>query len=132
MASITAGGLIQVVSEHSFADTVSRLESAIMSRGLTIFARIDFSGDAEKAGLKMNPARLFIFGNPKAGTPLMLASPTLAIDFPLKVLVSEDASGKVWASYNSLEYLKSRHNIPDDLLKNIAGIELIVQTTTGE
>jgi uncharacterized protein (DUF302 family) len=91
----TENGLVQVASEHSFADTASRLESAITSRGLTIFAKIDFSGDAERVGLKMNPTRLLIFGNPKAGTPLMLASPTLAIDFPLKVLVSEDAAGEV-------------------------------------
>jgi uncharacterized protein (DUF302 family) len=125
-------GLVQVASEYSFADTASRLESVITSRGLTIFAKIDFSGDAERVGLKMNPTLLLIFGNPKAGTPLMLASPTLAIDFPLKVLVSEDAIGKVWVSYNSLDYLKSRHNIPENLLKNIAGIEPIVWTTVGK
>jgi uncharacterized protein (DUF302 family) len=132
VALVTENGLVQVVSEHSFADTVSRLESAITSRGLTIFAKIDFSGDAERAGLKMNPTQLLIFGNPNAGTPLMLASPTLAIDFPLKVLVSEDAIGKVWVSYNSLDYLKNRHNIPENLLKNIAGIETIVRTTAGK
>jgi uncharacterized protein (DUF302 family) len=128
---VTKSGLVQVTSEHSFADTVSRLESTIGSRGLTIFAKIDFGGDAERSGLKMNPTQLLIFGNPKVGTPLMLASPTLAIDFPLKVLVSENPTGKVWVSYNSLEYLKSRHNIPENLLKNIAGIESIVQTAVG-
>ena len=83
---------------------------------------MDHSGEAERAGLKMNPTQLLIFGSPKAGTPLMVASPTLAIDLPLKALVWEDAGGKVWVSYNAPEYLKQRHNIPDELVKNIAGI----------
>lgn len=97
-----------------------------MSKGLTVFARIDFSGDAGRAGLKMNPTRMLIFGSPKAGTPLMVASPTLALDLPLKVIVSQDNSGKVFLCYNSSEYLKERHNIPEELLKNISGIESIV------
>jgi uncharacterized protein (DUF302 family) len=116
------------MSIHSFEDTFQRLESAVTSRGLTIFARIDFSGDAQKAGLKMDPTRLLIFGNPKAGTPLMVAAPTVAIDFPLKVLVSTDKNGKVWVSYNSPEYLKHRHNIPDDLLRNVTGVAAIAQS----
>jgi len=124
-------GLVQLMSQHSFEDTFQRLESTVASRGLTIFARIDFSGDAQKAGLKMNPARLLIFGNPKAGTPLMIAAPTVAIDFPLKVLVSTDKNGKVWVSYNSPEYLRDRHNIPGDLMKNIAGVTEIVQSIVG-
>jgi uncharacterized protein (DUF302 family) len=119
------------MSRHSFEDTFQRLESSVASRGLTIFARIDFSGDAQKAGLKMNPARLLIFGNPKAGTPLMIAAPTVAIDFPLKVLVSSDKKGKVWVSYNAPEYLKDRHDIPDDLLKNISGVVGIAQSIVG-
>src|SRR5712664_4472942 len=113
------------MSQHSFEDTFQRLESSVASRGLMIFARIDFSGDAQKAGLKMNPTRMLIFGNPKAGTPLMLAEPTVAIDFPLKILVSTDKNGKVWVSYNSPEYLKDRHNIPDDLLRNITWVAAI-------
>src|SRR5580658_4757945 len=120
-----------MVSKYPFTETVARLELAITSRGLTIFSRIDFSGDAAKAGLRMNPTRLVIFGNPKAGTPLMIAAPTVAIDFPLKVLVSEDSSGKVLASYNAPEYLGGRHNIPEDLIKNIAGIEPVVQLAVG-
>jgi uncharacterized protein (DUF302 family) len=116
------------MSKYSFEDTFRRLESAIASRGLTIFARIDFSGDAQKAGLKMNPARLLIFGNPKAGTPLMVAAPTVAIDFPLKVLVASDKNARVWVSYNSPEYLRDRHNLPAELLKNIAGIVGIVES----
>ena len=128
MTPADRNGLVRLRSGYSFADTVSRLESAVESRGLTVFARIDFSGDAERAGLKMDPAHLLVFGNPKAGTPLMVASPTLAIDLPLKVLVSQDSGGKVWASYNSLEYLRDRHHIPDGLLGNIAGIEPIVRS----
>jgi uncharacterized protein (DUF302 family) len=93
-----------------------------------IFARIDFSGDAQKAGLKMNLTRMLIFGNPKAGTPLMIAAPTVAIDFPLKVLVSADKNGRVSVSYNSPEYLMARHNLPAELLKNITGIVEIVES----
>jgi uncharacterized protein (DUF302 family) len=131
LASTTVNGILQVVSKYPFAETVARLESAITSRGLTIFFRIDFSGDAAKAGLRMNPTRLVIFGNPKTGTPLMIAAPTVAIDFPLKVLVSEDSSGKVVVSYNTPEYLAGRHNIPEDLVKNIAGIEPVVRLAVG-
>jgi uncharacterized protein (DUF302 family) len=121
-------GIVQVMSKSSFSDTFNRLESVVSSKGLTIFARIDFSGDAERAGLKMSPARMLIFGSPKAGTPLMVASPTLALDLPLKVLVSQDESGRVTLSYNSPEYLKERHNIPDDLLRNITGVAAIAQS----
>ena len=126
--SDSKNGLVQLASEHSFGETVDRLESAVTSKGLAIFARIDFSGDAGRAGLKMNPTRLLIFGNPKAGTPLMIAAPTLAIDFPLKVLVSADETGKTMVTYNSTEYLKDRHHVPEDLLKNIAGIVPIAES----
>jgi len=119
---------VQVISAHSFDDTFERLKSVVVSHGLTVFATINFSDDAEHAGLKMNPTRLLIFGNPKAGTPLMIAAPTLALDFPLKVLVSQDENGKVGVSYNSPLYLKERHNIPDELLKNISGIVSIVDS----
>ena len=115
-------------SEHSFGDTFERLKSTVMSRGLTIFANINFSADAQNAGLKMNPSQLLIFGNPKTGTPLMIAAPTLALDFPLKIIVSEDAKGKVWVTYNTPHYLKERHNIPDELLKNIAGVVEIAES----
>jgi uncharacterized protein (DUF302 family) len=126
--SENANGLVQLRSEHTFEDTLGRLESLVTSKGLTIFARINFSDDAAKAGLKMNPTRMIVFGNPKAGTPLMIASPSLAIDFPLKILVSEDGQGKVWVSYNSVEYLRDRHHVPDDLLKNISGIVPIAES----
>jgi len=123
-------GLIQLPSEHSFSETFERLESVLQSKGLTIFARIDFSGDAEKAGLKMNPTKMLIFGSPRAGTPLMIESPTLAIDLPLKILVSANQSGETLVTYNSPEYLKNRHHISDDLLKNISGVALIAQSIT--
>ena len=109
-------------------ETVKRLEANLQTRSLTVFARIDHSGEAEKVGMKMRPTQLIVFGSPQGGTPLMLASPTLAIDLPLKALVWEDAGGKVWVSYNTAEYLKQRHNIPDELLKNIAVIGPLLQT----
>lgn len=115
-------GMVHLSSAYSFSETLLRLESVVQSKGLAIFCRVDHSGEAAKAGLKMNPTQLVIFGSPKAGTPLMVASPTLAIDLPLKALVWEDAGGKVWVSYNTPEYLKQRHNIPAELLKNIAGV----------
>jgi uncharacterized protein (DUF302 family) len=126
--SATTNGIVQVPSNYSFADTFMRLESTVVSKGLTVFARINFSDDAGRAGLTMKPTRLLIFGNPKAGTPLMIASPSLAIDFPLKILVSEDGNGKVILSYNTPQYLKDRHNIPYELLKNISGIVGIAES----
>jgi uncharacterized protein (DUF302 family) len=118
----TDNGMVHLSSPYSVPETLQRLESLLRTKGLTVFCRVDHSGEAEKAGLKMNPTQLVIFGSPKAGTPLMVASPTLAIDLPLKALIWEDAGGKVWVSYNTAEYLKARHNISDELLKNIAGI----------
>ena len=121
-------GIVRVLSALSFDETYSRSESAVKSRGLHVFATIDFTGDAKRAGMKMKPTRLLIFGNPRAGTPLMEAAPSVALDFPLKVLVAEDSGGKAWVSYNSPEYLRARHNIPVDLLKNISGIESVVES----
>jgi uncharacterized protein (DUF302 family) len=92
---------------------------------------IDHSGEAGKVGLKMRPTKLVIFGNPRAGTPLMLASPSSAIDLPLKLLVWEDAQGKVWLSYNSPEYLVERHGLPQELTQNIAMVETLA-TKAGE
>lgn len=120
-------GLVHVASSHSVPETLNKLKSTIEARGLKIFALIDHSGEAEKAGLKMRPTELLIFGSPKGGTPLMIAAPTLAIDLPLKTLVWEDADGKVWVSYNSQDYLQQRHGIPADLVKNIAGVGALVE-----
>jgi len=127
MPSLPDNGMAHVSSPYSVPETLKRLESVLQAKGLTIFARIDHSGEAEKVGMKMRPTQLLIFGSPKAGTPLMIASPTLAIDLPLKALVWEDTDGNVWLSYNTPEYLKQRHNIPDDLLKNIAGAGTLIQ-----
>ena len=113
-------GLLQVASPYTVDGTVNRLESVLAERGVQVFAVVDHSGEAEKVGMKMRPTKLVIFGNPKGGTPVMLAAPTLAIDLPLKALVWEDKNGKVWVSYNSPEYLQQRHGVPQDLIKNIA------------
>ena len=119
-------GLEQVPSRHSVDETVERLQAVIAAKGLRMFALVDHSGEAEKVGLKMRPTKLLIFGSPKSGTPLMVAAPTLAIDLPLKALVSEDDNSKTWVSFNSPEYLQCRHGIPSDLLKNIAGVAALV------
>jgi uncharacterized protein (DUF302 family) len=125
--STTDNGIVHLQSPHSVSETLQRLEALVAAKGLTIFARIDHSGEAEKVGLKMQPAILLIFGSPKAGTPLMIASPTLALDLPLKALVWQDAEAGVRLSYNSPEYLKQRHSIPDDLVQNIAGVRTICE-----
>ncbi|HKM91671.1 MAG TPA: DUF302 domain-containing protein [Candidatus Acidoferrales bacterium] len=121
MSTLPDNGMVHLHSPHTVPETLRRLESLLQAKGVNIFARVDHSGEAEKVGLKMRPAQLLIFGSPKAGTPLMVASPTLAIDLPLKALAWEDADGAVWLSYNSPEYLQQRHNIPGDLIGNIAG-----------
>ena len=113
-------GIIDIPSNHSVDETVERLKAMLQSKGITLFALIDHSGEAEKVGMKMPPTKLLIFGNPKGGTPLMLAAPSIAIDLPLKILVWQDAQGKVWLSYNTSEYLEERHGLPQDLLQNIA------------
>src|SRR5580658_894363 len=113
-------GILQVASPYTVEETLGRLESILADRGVKVFALIDHSGEAAKVGMKMRPTKLVIFGNPKGGTPLMVAAPTLAIDLPLKALVWEDENGKVWVSYNSPEYLQQRHGVPQDLIKNIA------------
>jgi uncharacterized protein (DUF302 family) len=114
-------GLIQIPSHYSVEETVQRLQSTFAAKGLQMFALIDHSGEAAKVGLKMRPTKLLIFGSPKGGTPLMVASPSLAIDLPMKALVAEDESGKVWLTYNSPDYLKERHGVSEDLIKNLAG-----------
>jgi len=119
-------GMIDVPSPYSVPETLARLESILKERGVTVFARVDHSGEAEKAGLKMRPTQLLIFGSPKAGTPLMVATPSVAIDLPLKALAWEDQSGRVWLSYNAPEYLQERHGFPVELLKNIAGASALI------
>jgi len=126
-------GIVTKASPHgSVTETLERLRNEVRERGLEEFALIDHSGAAERAGLTMQEAKLLIFGSPKAGTPLMVGSPLLALDLPLKVLVWCDREGKVLVSYNSTSYLAGRHSIPRDLVGNIAGIDALVQSTVGE
>jgi uncharacterized protein (DUF302 family) len=122
MPDLPDNGMIHLSSPHTVPGTLARLETIVQTKGLTILARIDHSGDAAKVGLEMHPTKLLIFGNAKAGTPLMVASPTVAIDLPLKALIWQDSGGRVWLSYNSPDYLKQRHALPDNLLPNIVGI----------
>jgi uncharacterized protein (DUF302 family) len=131
MATSPDNGMVHLSSPYPVSETLKRLDSVLQSRGLTVFARIDHSGEAEKVGMKMHSTQLVVFGSPKGGTPLMVASPTLAIDLPLKALVWEDAGGKVWISYNSSEYLKQRHNIPEELVKNIAVIGPLLESVVA-
>jgi len=118
-------GIVDKASTHSVDQTVEKLKNILQAKGVTLFAIIDHSGEAAKVGMTMPPTKLLIFGSPKAGTPLMLAAPSIAIDLPLKILVWEDGRGKVWVSYNSPEYLKERHGLPPDLLQNIAVVEAL-------
>ena len=118
-------GIVDKSTNHSVDATVEKLKGILQDKGITLFALIDHSGEAEKVGIKMRPTKLLIFGNPKAGTPLMLAAPSSAIDLPLKILIWEDAEGKVWVSYNSPAYLQKRHGLPQDLLPNIAAVETL-------
>src|SRR5712671_3085360 len=125
MAPNANNGILSKRSNYSVDATLERLKSALQAKGVTIFAVVDHSGEAEKVGLKMPPTKLVIFGSPKAGTPLMLAAPSIAIDLPLKILVWEDDQGEVWLSYNSPDYLKQRHSLPPELLQNIAVVETL-------
>ena len=118
-------GIVKIPSHHSVDETVDKLKTILKSKGVTLFALVDHSGEAEKVGMKMPPTKLLIFGNPKSGTPLMLAAPSAALDLPLKILVAEDSQGKVWISYNSREYLKERHGLPENLLPNIAVVQAL-------
>ena len=126
MAQEKDNGLILVPSPHSVDETVGRLQAAFAEKGLHVFAVIDHSGEAEKVGLKMLPTKVVIFGSPKGGTPLMVAAPSLAIDLPLKALVAEDAEGKVSVTYNSPDYLRDRHGVPEELIKNLAGAGAVI------
>jgi len=119
-------GLVRVASRYSFQETISRIENFLGEKGIKLFATIDHSEEAERAGLKMPPTKVLIFGNAKAGTPVMLAAPSAAIDLPLKVLVAED-NGGVWISYNTPEYLQHRHGFPAELVGNLAGVRAVVE-----
>lgn len=116
-------GLVTIAAAHSVDETVEKLKGILTAKGVALFALVDHSGEAAKAGLQMPNTKLLIFGSPKAGTPVMVAAPSIAIDLPLKILVAEDGAGKVWLSYNSAQYLAERHGVPVELMKNLAVIE---------
>jgi uncharacterized protein (DUF302 family)/uncharacterized membrane protein YidH (DUF202 family) len=125
MAPRPEQGIVRIPSKLSVDETVGRLQGILQAKGVKLFTIVDHSGEAASAGLKMPSTKLLIFGNPKAGTPLMLASPSAALDLPLKILVAEDSAGKVWISYNAPAYLQARHNVPLELLPNIAVIDAL-------
>jgi len=121
-------GIITIPSNHSVEETIDKLKAILQSKGITLFALIDHSGEAARAGMEMRPTKLLIFGSPKGGTPVMLAAPSSAIDLPLKILIWEDAQGKVWVTYNGPMYLQERHNIPTELLPNLSVIEALAKS----
>jgi uncharacterized protein (DUF302 family) len=125
MIPTPANGIQRVPSNHSVEETVEKLKAILESKGVMLFALVDHSGEAEKVEMKMPPTQLLIFGNPKAGTPLMLASPSCALDLSLKILVAEDVQGNVWLSYNTLVFLQARHGLPENLLANISLVEAL-------
>lgn len=131
MASSSGKGIVDIPSNHSVDETVEKLKGILQAKGIALFALVDHSGEAERVGMKMPPTKLLIFGNPKAGTPLMLASPSIAIDLPLKILVREDAARKVWVSYNSPENLRERHGLPENLLQNIAVVDALAHAAAA-
>lgn len=124
-------GLVRLLSRHSVAVTIDRLDASLRQRNILVFARIDFSGDATRAGLQMRPEQMLIFGNPKAGTPLMLQAPAVGLDLPLKVLAWEDAEGKVWAAYNDPQYIVRRHGIEPGLAVNLAAVVPLIEAAAG-
>jgi uncharacterized protein (DUF302 family)/uncharacterized membrane protein YidH (DUF202 family) len=125
MALNSDNGIVNTPSRHSVDQTVEKLEAMLRAKGVALFALVDHSGEAAKVGMTLRPTKLLIFGSPKAGTPLMQAAPSIAIDLPLKILVWEDGQSKVWISYNSAEYLEKRHDLPPELMQNIAVVETL-------
>ena len=124
-------GLRVLPTPHTVADVLQKIQSLASARGIRVFAQIDFSGDAERSGLTLAPTGLIILGNPKAGTPLIAATPTAAIDLPLKILAWRDAGGQTWVAYNEPEYVQERHGFPAELMKNIAGLGALVQSAAA-
>ncbi|WP_263356438.1 DUF302 domain-containing protein [Acidicapsa ligni] len=120
-------GIQMLVSRHSVDETVVRLQSLLEEKGIKLFCLIDHSGEALKAGIEMPPTKLLIFGNAKAGTPLMLASPSAALDLPLRILVAEGENKETLLSWNAPDWLMQRHGIPDQLLKNIAVVAILAE-----
>jgi len=127
MADFEVNGVVRVRSQHDVDATVAKIEAMLVAKGVTVFALVDHSGEAAKVGLSMRPTKLVIFGSPKAGTPLMVAAPSVAIDLPLKLLVWEDGQGEVWIGYNSVAYLQERHHLQEELMANVAVVEVLAR-----
>jgi uncharacterized protein (DUF302 family) len=127
MPAAPDNGIQSLPSAHSVDETVARLKIILHTKSIALFAIVDHSGEAEKAGLHMPPTKLLIFGNPKAGTPLMLAAPTTAIDLPLKILVAEDTTGRVSVSFVDPAWLQARHGFPIDLIQNIGAVKVLAE-----
>ena len=127
--ALAGDNLITKPSKYSVPDTINRIEQAVTAKGMTIFARIDHAGEAKKAGLEMKPMELLIFGNPKGGTPLMVAKPTSAIDLPMKALAWEDKDGKVWLTYNASKLLQERHGLSPDLAARLDPVGKVLEQT---
>ena len=125
-------GVVQLPSHHSVGTTIDRLEDLLKQRGILVFARIDFSGDAGRAGLRMRPEQMLIFGNPKAGTPLMLTAPAAGLDLPLKMLAWEAPDGKVWAAYNDPQYIVQRYHLPADHAANLGAVVPLIERAVAE
>ena len=125
MSPSQPNGIVTIRSLHSVDQTVDKIQELLRAKGVKLFALVDHSGEAEEAGFGMPPTKLLIFGSPKAGTPLMIASPSIAVDLPLKLLVAQDAAGAVWISFNDPAYLRDRHGLPPELLPNIMVIEAL-------
>lgn len=123
-----AKGIKTLASTGGVDETLDRLAELAKSRGMIVFARIDFSKDAAAVGLKLRPMQLLILGSPVGGTPLMAAAPSVALDLPLKVLAWQDDSNRCWVSFNAPEYLQQRHGFPEALIANIAGLQKLVQS----
>jgi uncharacterized protein (DUF302 family) len=128
---VSDNGIVRKASKYSVDETVRKLQAVLAAKGVTVFALIDHSGEAEKVGMQMPPTKLLVFGNPKGGTPLMVAAPSIAIDLPLKILVAEEDQGKVAVSYNSPEYLGERHGLPQNLVQNLAFVESLAASVAG-
>ena len=131
MTQPASNGIATIPSAHTVAETVARLRAALEAKGITLFAVIDHSGEAAKAGLHMPDTKLLIFGNPAAGTPVMLSAPTTAIDLPLKILVAEDPAGQVSVSWNDPAYLQARHGFDPALIAKIAAVEKLATAASS-
>ncbi|NUQ26962.1 MAG: DUF302 domain-containing protein [Acidobacteriaceae bacterium] len=118
-------GVVTKPGRYSVEETVERVTQILTAKGITLFALVDHSAEAEKAGMQMPPTKLLIFGNPKAGTPLLVDRPSVALDLPLKLLVRQDAEGEVWVSYNSAEYLQERHGLSAGMTSTLAAVEAL-------